>query len=288
MTDNPVLEPAEKFYGKTGDSEPTKPTDETVTKQVEEPEQEVEKLDTPEKSEEIEPEDSEKESLYLDLDGTETSLEDVRKWRDGHMMQSDYTKKTTTLSDERKTFESERDTTREDLLKSKAEVSELRDTLQALVQEDDVINWAELKVDDPDRYIELKEKADSRKTAIDKIKAERNTPLDDPALIADEQGKLFKANPEWLDDDKKPTEAFKADTKLMNDYVASAGFTDDEFNNLTRSHHLITILKAAKYDKLQEKGRKIKEDREKVPIVLKPKAKSTSHPKSAADVFYGT
>ncbi len=296
MSDNPIVEPADKFY--TTDSveaEPSAPAVQAeVTKQeIQEPEQEVEKLDNPVKvkaeTEESESEESEQESQYLDLDGAEVGLDDVRKWRDGHMMQSDYTKKTTTLADERKTFEAERESERENLLQAKSEVSEMRDTLSVLVAEDEEINWVELKEDDPDRYIELKEQADKRKEALAKVKADRETPVDDPALIQAEQGKLFQANPEWLDENNKPTEAYSKDVDLMNDYVNKAGFDPEEFKSITRAHHMMTILKAAKHDQLQEKGREIKEKREKVPVVTRPKAtESNTQSKSMADTFYST
>jgi hypothetical protein len=295
MSDNLAIEPANQFYKESADTEQPKPTEEAVTKQEQEPEQEAEILETPEEdtekleseSEESESKDEVQESQYIELDGKEVDLEDVKKWRDGHMMQSDYTKKTTDLADERKTFNAERDSERENLLKEKSEVSELRDTLAVLVAEDEEIDWVELKEDDPERYIELKEKADKRKEALAKVKADRDTPADDPALIAEEQGKLYAANPEWFDDKGAPTETYTKDLTLLNEYAVKAGFTTEEFSQLTRAHHMNTILKAAKYDALQEKGREIKATREKVPVTTKPKAKKQQpESKSMADTFY--
>lgn len=292
MSENPAVET--EFYKTPITDEPIKPTEEPdVTKQDNQaPEQDVEldkpvEIETEIKADKSESDDEEQESHYVEIDGKEIDLEDVRKWRDGHLMQSDYTKKTTALADERKTFNAERDTGREDLLKSQTEVTEMRDLLSVLVAEDESIDWAELKEDDPDRYIVLKEKADNRKDALEKVKSERNQPVDDPATIADEQRKLFSANPDWLDADNKPTESYTKDTTLMNDYAVNAGFTTEEFSQLTRAHHMMTILKAAKYDALQEKSRKINKKREKVPVVTKPKAnKSKEQSTSMADTFY--
>ena len=298
MSDNPAVEPADIFYANdTVTEEPTKPTEVAdVTKQEQEPGQDAEILEKPEeeteqsdsKSEELESKDEEQESLFIELDGEEIDLEDVKKWRDGHLMQSDYTKKTTKLADERKTFDTERESERENLNQDRAKVSEMTDMLSVLVEEDAAIDWAELKEDDPDRYIELKEKADNRKAALEKVKAERETPLDDPAVIAEEQGKLFAANPDWFDDDKKPTKAYDEDINLMNKYAVESGFTNEEISQLTRAHYITTMLKAAKFDALQVKGREIKATREKVPVVSKPKAsKKAAASKPMADVFYG-
>ncbi len=294
--DNPVVETADKFYKSAEDSdlvETPEATDVTETDDIQDPlPKEGEELEKPEEGktepEESEETDDDEETQYVEIDGKEISLEDIRESLKSDFMQSDYTKKTTALSEERKTFEAERDSERETLLKSQSEVSDMRDQLTVLVAESEEIDWEELKEDDPDRYIELKELADKRKAALEKVKADRETPADDPALIQAEQEKLFAANPDWFDDDNKPTETYSKDTALMNEYATKAGFTADEFKQMTRAHYLTTILKAAKYDQLQEKGRKIKKTREKVPVVTKPKAKKTSTvKKSAADTFYG-
>jgi len=290
-TDNPVLEPAEIFYPEA-EAEPTKPTEEAaVTVVDQELPDEPENLDTPEKpegdAEGSDVTDGEEDVQYLELDGKEHTLEEIRGFRDGHLMQSDYTKKTTALSDERKTFETERDQDRENLLKSQSEVSEMRDLLAVLVTEDEETDWVELKEDDPERYIELKEKADKRKEALEKVKTEA-APVNDPAMIATECGKLFAANPKWLDEAGNKTDTFYEDSKLMSAYAARAGFNNDEFKDMVQSHHLMTVLKAAKYDQLQEKGREIKGKREKVPVVTKPKAaKPGSERKPMAEKFYG-
>ena len=283
MTDNPEVETADKFYF-TEEPELVKPTEEPVSTEIQEPE----KTEDPEKSEELEAKDEEETAQYVEIDGEEHNLEDVRTWRDGHLMQSDYTKKTQAVAEERKAAEVEFKSTRENLLKSKAEVSDMRDMLTVLVQEDEAVDWVELKEDDPEKYIELKEKADKRKEALEKVKAERETPVDDPALIQVEQGKLFEANPEWLDKEGKATDSYKQDTELMNDYASKAGFTTDEFSQMTRAHYIITILKAAKYDQLQEKGKEISKKRGKVPVVTKPKApKPTVESRPMHETFYG-
>jgi len=294
-TENPLPETADNEDQTTEVETEQKPTVLTdVTKQEDqEPGQEVENLDDPENSDDksgdaegSDATDDEENVLYLELDDKEHSLDDVRTWRDGHMMQSDYTKKTTVLAEERTSFETERDTSRENLLKSQSEVSEMRDLLAVLVQEDEEIDWVKLKEDEPEEYIELKEKADKRREALEKVKTEA-TPVNDPATIATESGKLFAANPKWLDEDGNRTEVFDQDSKLMSAYAARVGFVNDEFKNMVQSHHLMTILKAAKYDQLQEKGRKIKAKREKVPLITKPKAKAAgAQPKSTGEIFF--
>lgn len=294
MSDNPIMEPAKILYDQ-GKTEPKEPTVETeVTEGDQAPELEVETLENPDdeaakaesETEESEADDDEV-AQYIELDGKEYDLNEVKKWRDGHLMQADYTRKTQALSEDKKAFETERTAEREELLKAKTEISEMRDLLSVLVQEDEAIDWVELKENDPEQYIELKEKADKRKAALDKVKAEQSAPTDDPAVIQQEQVKLYQSNPDWLDKDGKVTEAAAKDFKLINDYAVKAGYTTEEFSKMTKAHNLITLLKAAKYDELQQKGEKIKQQREKVPVIVKPKAKTTEQPKNAAEILYG-
>jgi hypothetical protein len=286
-TDNPIVEPEDKFYSST-ETDLEETTEEVKAEVVAEPQDlPKDELETPENSEELAAQDENQESQFIELDGEETNLEDIRKWRDGHLMQADYTKKTTQHAEERKIFKAEQELERENLLKSQAEVSEMKDMLSVLVSEDEAIDWAELKERDLEEYVELKEKADKRKAALEKVKAEKNTPIDDPALIEQERLAFWKENPEWLDKEGKATDVHKADMSLMSDYVAKAGFTPDEFGKMNTSRQLMTILKAAKYDALQEKGHEIREKREKVPVITKPKASENNQPKSAPDIFYG-
>ncbi len=293
--DNPEGETSDTFNKSPAEAELPKPTEDAdVTKQeTQTPGQEVEIIEKPveaeveAKTEESESDDEVETVQYLELDGKEVNLDDVRQWRDGHMMQSDYTKKTTVHAEDVKAFKAERKSGREQLLNDRAKVDDMTDLLSVLISEDEAIDWAVLKEDDPDKYIELKEQADKRKEALEKVKSERLTPTNDPALIQAEQAKFHKSNPDWFDDDNKPTKVYTADLKLINDYAVKAGFSVEEFKQLTQAHHMITILKAAKYDALQDKGREIKAKREKVPVVTTPKAtQQTEQPKSAGDVFW--
>ena len=285
MSDNPVLEPVEKFYGKADVAEPVEPTEtEAVADQVEELEQEVEKPEVQAKAEESEAEAEEKESYVIDLDGEEIPLEEVKKWRDGHLMQSDYTKKTMAHAEKVKADKAELETQREQLKQEGEKLSEMQGLLKVLVAEDDAIDWAGLRASDPDKYIEMKERSEARREALAQVKTETVTPEE----VAEEQAKFFEANPEWFDDKKKPTEAYKRDTALINAYAAEQGYTAEEFSKMTKARYLLTMLKAAKFDQLHKKSDVISKTREKVPVVIKPKVKNKDQPKSRAELYYGT
>lgn len=288
-TDNLAIEPVNNSTEVDANLSNETTVDADVTQEgIQEPTQDEVTLEKPaDKAEELEGDDEVKESQFVEIDGKEIDLDDIKKWRDGHLMQSDYTKKTTEHAEfakkERAGFVLER----ENLSKSKAEVSEMQDTLAVLVAEDEAIDWIELKDEDPERYIELKEKADKRKEALEKVKAERATPIDDPVMVAEEQQKFSSSNIDWFDKEGKATDTYIADMKLLQDFAVREGFTADEFKSMTKSHFMTTIMKAARYDQLQDKGRKIKEKRVKVPVVTKPKAaKANAQPKTAGQIFF--
>lgn len=311
-TDNPVLEPADIFYGTTEATEPTEPTeveavtdgDEDITDSDDQEAEEdsLESTDNPGEAEEESEEDpeekaeledpgaedeKEQELVYLDLDGKEVDLDEVRQWRDGHLMQADYTRKTQELADERKALKSQS----EEIQGLKATLSDSQAELQALVEEDEAVNWAELKEYEPEEYIRLKEKADKRKAAVDKFKAVSTQVQISPEEIQSEQSQLFSSNPSWIDDNRQPTKAYKEDMKVLSEYWSEAGFTTEEINGMVRARYIETSLKAAKYDALQKKSKAFTKKAKKAPLTTKPKAKARNlkpKPKAIEDIFYNS
>lgn len=288
--ENPVLETEDEL--KVVEPDLNEITDEAAVTKTDDqvPGQDDKILDKPEviNSEELVADDEIKETQYIELDGKEISLDDVREGLNSTFRQSDYTKKTTEHAQFAKKERADLALDRENLSRANEEISINRDLLTVLVAEDESIDWAELKEDEPEEYIRLKEKADSRKEALAKVKADRETPADDPVFIEAERKKFWDAHPEWLDKDNKVTDVHKADTAIMNNYLTKSGYTSEEFSKQTSSKQLTTILKAAKYDELQEKSRKITEKRVKVPVVSKPKVNTENgQSKSKADIFYG-
>ncbi len=303
-SDNPIMEPADVFYQTTEDAELIEPTeDEAVTSgddqsaedeslestdQPEDTEGSEPDEDTEEKAEEDDTEDTESEGeelVYLDLDGKEVDLEDVRKWRDGHLMQADYTRKTQELADDRKALKVEID----EIAATKAGLADAAAELQALIAEDEEVNWEELREDDPEEYIKLKERADKRKTTAEKFKTEASLTPVSKEEIATEQAKLFEMNPTWIDSEGNQTEAMKADSDMLAEYWKANDFTMQDVKSMVLARHIETCLKAAKFDELQEKSKKFVKKAKTATLVTKPKAqarKLKTKPKALEDVFY--
>lgn len=238
------------------------------------PEQELngsdsEELETAE-IEASEADDEAEESYFVEIDGEEIDLNDIKKWKDGHLMQSDYTRKTQELADQRKTLEAEQS----ELQAQSQKVSELTKQLEAALSVDDGIDWAELREDDPAEYLRLKEQKDARQKLLDDAKS-LNT-VDQQK----EQQKLIDNNPQWLKDGQ-PTKAYQDDMKALESYYNDLGWTQDEVNQVNMSSkYAQAVIDAARYkaglNKTDVAAKKLK----KAPVVTKPKSGSAKAPET--------
>ena len=133
-----------------------------------------------------------------------------------------------------------------------------------------------------------KEKADKRKAKLEEVKAEQaKTPkpniLTKDELVA-ESNDFYAYDPKWQKDGQL-TEDFQTDMKVAGDYLKAKGYSQEEVNVISRSHHWKTIIDASKYDAQKNKVVSLKKKVLKTPKATKPKAQSKS--KTAEEIFYG-
>ena len=206
----------------------------------------------------------EDEDLYVDYKGREINLKDVEKWEQGHLRQSDYTRKTQELSDNRKDFE--------DMKASfTAKESELNDkllTLEAMLKEDTKTaeEVAEMREYDPEDYIKYIEKQAKLKEFVSSAKAPARSNVDMAKVSSD----LFANHPEWMDNGKQ-SQRFIDDTTLMTKYAETRGIGQAELSNFDARHYEI-MLDAAKYQKQTSNNAAIEKKVRKAPVSTKPRA----------------
>ena len=256
-TAEPVTEPTEEpSIVNMSDDIPDEITEEAEGLQdvIEEPEEveEVEEIAQPEDEEE----------LYLDLDGEEVSLSQIRDWKNGNMMQSDYTRKTTELSEQRKEIEQKEQT----ILAKQQEIDGLAAQLEALINDGELSpeEVKELREYEQEEYIKYIERQQTKKDALSKVKLNKS-PSFDPQL---EQQKLFNANPQWLDNGK-PTRAYEQDSTLINDYAAKNGITAEKFASFD-ANMINMMLDAARFNNKQDKAAAVTKKVRKAPLATKP------------------
>jgi hypothetical protein len=224
--------------------------------------------------EETEGESEEEETLYLDLDGEQLSLDDIRTMKKQQMLEQDYTQK--------RQVDSKRE---KDNLAKEAELTTKSTALEA------ALSSAELLIAtlQSDGYLSDDEITKS-KGEVDAIRAQIAEAAETSKLAKAqaEQVKLFEANPGWIDNEGQVTDQYNTDVKLINGYFGKAGFTNEEVAGILNHKVLMAIQKAAKYDALQKKTAELKKQVKKVPLQTKPKAQpKTAAPKTAEQLFYG-
>lgn len=270
-----------------GNSEPEQPTEDPQAVDVDEPEE----VETPEIAgeeaetgesivEEVESADTESapieepEEFYVDIDGREITFSQIKEWEQGHLRQSDYTRKTQGVAEDRKSVEADRE-----LLTGK--VSKLDDSiaqLEVLIDEKkDAIDWDDLREFDPGEYLKQKELQDNRKDALKKAKSAKSSVSDgDKADIAKrEQSLLIQSNPTWIKDGKA-TDVYTKDMSMVNDYLASQGYTAADQQEIVSARHWQAILDAARFNSGKKSNASIAKKVKKAPIVTKPGSASKS------------
>ena len=205
------------------------------------------------------------EELYVEINGREINLKDIEEWEQGNLRQSDYTKKTQELSEQRKTFDADK----EAFTSQQAQLQGSIATLEAIIAEETLSaeDVAELREYEPDAYIKYTEKLSKRDKALSEAKDIQPTSNVD---IEAERKALWDANPSWIEDGKQ-TKAFTNDMNLLTDFAKTNGYSDAEISGIQHSRHWQTLLKAAKYDALGKKNAAIEKKVRRAPVSTKPK-----------------
>jgi len=209
--------------------------------------------------------DEESDLLYYDIDNEEVSIDQIKEWKSGSMMQADYTRKTTIHSEDVKAFNVKEEAFDKKVLAFEGKI----ETLQAMISEEALSDddLKELREYEPEKYIEYTEKMVKRKQFVDKNKSTKKESSFD---VTAEHKKLWDANPTWLDNGKQ-TKVFTADMKLIQDYATNNSFSNDDFSNF-KANDFQMMLKASKYDALNNKNAAIEKKVRKAPVMTKPRA----------------
>ncbi len=250
---------------------------EEVEAQAETVADEVEESEVAQAQEE-EAQDEEGDLFYYEIDGEEVSSQQIKEWKSKGLMQSDYTQKTQALSEERKSFEEERNT----FNAQQSELSEKLALVEAMIQEDtpSAETLAEWREYEPEKLLDYQEKQAKRKELLESAK--QVAPQSNFDAEA-EHKKLWDANPQWVDNGK-PSKAFEQDSKLIQDYANEAGYSSEEFSTFG-AKHIQTLLDAAKFKAAQKSNASVTKKVRKAPVSTKPKAQAQSSVKSEIDAM---
>ena len=294
-------------------SEPAQPEAEEVEAAVEveaqaEPEAEAEELPTEVEEqyevEEVEATEETKEPSYRVKVGGEEFEVTLDELRNGYQRQSDYTRKSQSLAEQRKTFEANLNAVQNERQQYSQILDKVTDGQDVEVTRLQNIDWASLKEADPMEYMEKRIELQEAKEKVTSLKQEqvrvnsqnqREYQHQLTQVLESEARKLGEALPEYLDSN--------SDLKnRLREYALNSGFTERDIDSIA-DHKVILVLHKAMLQDESRRGtaRKISK---KVPRVVKagtPESKSqkgqrnlkekrerlrkTGHPRDAADVF---
>ena len=266
--------------GETPETEEATPAEEeesTEETQDESLEEESEEEAEEEESEEFDDEDEEELLYAVKVDGEEheVTLDELMK---GYSRQSDYTKKTQELSQGRKEIEEAKSTYDSALTQMQGERQHYINSISQILQnssnnlnEYNKINWDALKEDDPIEYVKMKEDFREGKEKMQALDQQRQVAMQQQQAevqkvqqeaVQSERAKLVEAMPEWGDPDKQKELA--TDVKS---YALTQGFSEEELNSLVDHRSVLVLMKAAKYDALENADVKSKKLKNKPKVI---------------------
>lgn len=217
------------------------------------------------------------DEVYYDVDGEEVSAADIKKWKSGHLMQSDSTRKTQALADDRKRFQSERDELDAKLEMLRSAEADLEGLIMADLQGKNLDELREYDVSEYLKVTETQKKRSAKLAEISQKFAKAQQELADRG---------FKQLSESLGWDANP-EKFESDKKTLADYAKATGITDRDFQKIVSPAVMTAILEAAKYRKLKESNPADSKRVKAVPKIVKPAKSVAPRPLSLAEKMYG-
>ena len=212
------------------------------------------------------PSDTNQELYTLTVNGenVEVTLDELKK---GYSRQSDYTRKTEKLSQDRKSVEELKNENTRLNEEAKIKRDQYEKQLQVLSEqlkqsEPSKVDLDRLYEDDPAEYVRVKAEQDRRKELLEKANQERERIQSEKqeeqskqynAYLEQQRQLLAQKLPIYADKEKGPEFI-----KNLTNYAKEIGYTDQEINMLVDHRSVIMLANAYRYDKLKKANLKNK------------------------------
>lgn len=237
-----------------------------------EPESEYEESEESEVEQEEDAEEQEQPTYRVKAAGEEreVTLDELIK---SYQLGTDYTKKSQAVAEERKVVEAERQRIEEarQLRDQYAERLQMIENMLNQQQPEEDLGY--LKETDPIGYAVKVAELSQREKQLAQVQAERQRIAEQQrreqqeqlgSVIQAEARKLAEALPEYAD--PKKGEAMRRE---LREFGMKAGFSEQELANVYDSRAVLTLWKAAQYDKLQSSKPGITKKVNEAPKVMK-------------------
>jgi hypothetical protein len=257
---------AAAILGLMGDAEGEKPDQQEPQEEVVEQEQE--------QTEQVE--ETPRYRVKAAGEEREVTLDELIK---SYQLGTDYTQKTQSLAEQRKALEAEKQAVEQAKSLRDQYAERLQAIQQVLAEQSKGENLEALKESDPIGYAVRVAELQQRREQLAAVQAEQQRIAYQQqsehqqrlaSIVAEEQQKLAQAIPEFADPQKGETVRGEIRT-----YAKQLGFTDQELAQVYDSRAVLTLWKAAQYDKLLSQKPGVQKKVAEAPKVLKP---GTSRP----------
>lgn len=251
--------PTEDVEESTGEiqDEPLEEESEEYEEESVEEEDEYESEESEEGEDEEEPGMNTTYAVKVDGEEIEVSLDELVK---GYSRQSDYTRKTQELSQQRKEMQALQQQYQNEVMQIQSERQQYIDGLQNALQsslssldEFASIDWERLRQTDPIEFVTKKDQFRDAQQRAQQIQYEQQVAAQrqqqeletarQKALVA-ERNSLIEKLPEWSDPRKQAAMALE-----LQSYASEQGFSKEELDGLIDHRSILVLRKAMLYDK---------------------------------------
>jgi hypothetical protein len=210
----------------------------------------------------------------------EVTLDDLIK---GYQLGTDYTSKTQALAEQRKAFEAEKSAVEQAKALRDQYAQRLELIGKVLAEQNKTEDFEHLKETDPIGYAVKVAEATQREKQLAAVTAERQRLAQQQqadaqsqlqSYLAEEAKKLAQHIPDW------ETEKGEEVRRDIRTFAKGLGFSDQELSQVYDSRAVLTLWKAAQYDKLVAGKPEVTKKVSEAPKMLKPGTAKVSNPES--------
>jgi hypothetical protein len=196
-------------------------------------------------------------TVKVDGEEFEVSLDELR---DGYQRQSDYTRKSQSLAEQRKAYEANLQAVQNERNQYAQVLEQMSENQNYQLQQFEDINWKELKDDDPMEYMEKRLEYQEAKDRISQLNNERarvhqQNQAEITQVLTEKVQKeaelLSAALPEYAD----PGSNLKTD---IRNYALSLGFPENEIDSISDHRVVLVLHKAMMQDNAAKGVKKVK------------------------------
>ena len=302
----PQLNMFDVMFGSEENTNPEQTIEEPATEEIEVEANDEAEEEIFEEAEEYEVADEEAptetpQAYTVKVDGEEFEVT-LDELRDGYQRQSDYTRKSQSLAEQRKAYEANLQAVQNERNQYAQVLEQMSENQNYQLQQFEDINWKELKDDDPMEYMEKRLEYQEAKDRISQLNNERarvhqQNQSEITQVLTEKVQKeaelLSAALPEYAD----PGSNLKTD---IRNYALSLGFPENEIDSISDHRVVLVLHKAMMQDSAAKGVKKVKvgpkvvksgtpqTKSQKVKRVVQAKRErlsKTGNQRDAADVF---